>query len=115
MIYLLGMGNKRIESFLSRKLWREDGIYYFCRLCGDYKHEDEFYNSVHTPFGKTYKCKIHFVKDKSDNDPEMEHLKMNSITDSDFQQTEVVLKNLGYKFGPNELPVWKQFEIKHNL
>jgi hypothetical protein len=25
------------------------------------------------------------------------------------------LNNLGYKTGPEELPIWRQFEIKHNL
>ena len=40
---------------------------------------------------------------------------MNAITDKDFEQTEIVLNNLGYKTGANELPIWRQFEIKHKL
>jgi hypothetical protein len=109
------MGSKKINSYLNRRIWREDGTYYFCRLCGDYKHENEFYNSKHTPFGKTYKCRIHYSKTGDAVDDESEHLKMNPITDSDFEGAETVLKNLGFTFGPGELPVWKQFEIKHKL
>lgn len=109
------MGSKRIQSFQNRRIWKEDGVHLFCRLCGDYKLETEFYNSKDTPFGKTYKCKIHYDKKYRDDDKETEYLKMTPITDSDFEQTEILLTHLGYKFGPGELPVWRQFEIKHNL
>ena len=109
------MGKTRIQTFQNRRIWKEDGIYLFCRSCGDYKLESEFYNSKDTPFGKTYKCKLHYDKTYYDDDTDTEYLKMSPITDFDFEETERVLKDLGYKFGPGELPVWKQFEIKHNL
>lgn len=104
-----------MQTYLNRRIWREDGTYYFCRLCGDYKHETEFYNSKHTPFGKTYKCKIHYIKDKQPTDKSMDYLNMQTITDDDFNQAEEILKNLGYTFGVGQEPVWKQFNKKHNL
>lgn len=110
------MGSKKIESFLRRRIMGEDGHWLlFCRLCGEYKSETQFYNSKHTPFGKTYKCRDHYVKDTEKPDPEFDYLKMNPISDKDFTETEKVLRNLGYKFGPGELPVWQQFNNKHNL
>lgn len=115
MFIFIDMGNKKIESFLNRRMMTETGWLYFCRLCGEYKHESQFYNSKHTPFGKTYKCKVHYIKDKEPADPEYDYLKMNPISDKDFVETERILKTLGYKIGPNELPVWRQFEIKHNI
>ena len=114
-VIFICMGSKKIESYLNRRIWREDGTYYFCRLCGDYLHEREFYNSKDTPFGKTYKCRIHYSKNKEEDTEEFEHLKMNPIKDSDFEGAEQLLTNLGFTFGAGELPVWKQFEIKHKL
>jgi len=93
-----------------------DGLWYlFCRMCGDYKPEYEFYNSKDTPFGKTYKCKLHYQKDQPKSDPDTEYLKLSTITDDDLAQTELFLKTLGYTIGPNELPIWRQFEIKHKI
>lgn len=110
------MISKRLDKYSKRRMIGSDGLWYlFCRLCGDYKPETEFYNSKDTPFGKTYKCKIHYQKDTVKPDSEMDYLKLNAIKDSDLEQTEVVLKNLGYKIGPGELPIWKQFEIKHKI
>jgi hypothetical protein len=40
---------------------------------------------------------------------------MNPISERDFVETERILKTLGYKIGPDELPVWRQFELKHKL
>lgn len=93
-----------------------DGNWYlFCRACGDYKCETEFYNSKTGRFGKTYKCKIHYSKKTEPVDAEFKYLDLNPITDNDFIETERVLKLLGYQIGPNELPIWRQFEIKHKL
>jgi len=108
------MGSK-MQSYLNRRIWREDGTYYFCRLCGDYKHENEFYNSKHTPFGKTYKCKEHYVRDTEPRDKSMDYLNLQTITDKDFYGAQLLLSKLGYTFGPNEKPVWEQFNLKHNL
>lgn len=109
------MGSKKMQSFLNRRMLSENGWLLFCRLCGEYKLESEFYNSKTTPFGKTYKCKEHYQKSTTETSDEFDYLKMNPISDKDFEGTEKVLKSLGYKIGPDELPIWKQFEIKHNL
>jgi hypothetical protein len=93
----------------------DDGFVYFCRLCGDYKPETEFYKSKDTHFGVSYKCKIHFKKTKQEDDDSMSYLKLQTITDSDFEQTQQLLENLGYKFGRDQEPVWRQFERRHNL
>jgi hypothetical protein len=110
------MSSDRIDRFLKRRIMSAEGHWLlFCRLCGEYKNENEFYNSKGTPFGKTYKCKDHYIKSSEPIDSEFDYLKMNAITDKDFEQTEIVLNNLGYKTGANELPIWRQFEIKHKL
>ena len=109
------MGSKRIDSYLKRRMMTENGWIYFCTVCGDYKPEEEFYNSKSNPFGLTYKCKIHYKKDSNIPDPSMDYLKLNPLTDKDFEDTQIVLEGLGYTFGPDQLPVWRQFEIKHNL
>ena len=53
------MGQERINNNLNRRMWRDDGIYYFCRICGQYKHENTFYKSKRTLWGLDTKCKIH--------------------------------------------------------
>lgn len=110
------MVSKRIDSLLNRRFIGPDGNWFlFCRLCGEYKPESEFYNSKSGKFGKTYKCKQHYKKSDEPVDPEFNYLNLTPLTDNDFVQTENLLKRLGYKIGPDELPIWKQFEIKHNL
>ena len=114
IVIFICMGTK-MQSYLNRRIWREDGTYYFCRLCGDYKHENEFYNSKQTHFGKTYKCKEHYKKDEVPQDRSMDYLNLNTITDEDFKGAQLLLSNLGYTFGPESKPVWEQFNLKHNL
>jgi len=109
------MGSKRVDWYLKRRMMTTEGWVYFCTSCGTYKPEKEFYHSKNTPFGLTYKCRIHYKKDDTPVDPSMDYLKLNPLTDKDFEETQNVLENLGYTFGPSELPVWKQFQIKHNL
>ena len=108
------MGNTKIQRLQKRRIMSNSGWLYFCNQCGDYKTEQEFYKSKSTPFGVTYKCRLHF-KYEEPADPKFEYLKLNPITDEDLDQTKTVLENLGYTFGPNEEPVWKQFNRKHNL
>jgi hypothetical protein len=108
------MGNSKIQSFQKRRILSDEGWLYFCNQCGDYKPEQEFYKSKHTPFGVTYKCRLHF-KYTEPADPEYDYLKLNPITDQDLEDTEKVLNKMGYKTGPGELPIWKQFELRHNL
>jgi len=109
------MGNSKIQAYLKRRMLTDEGWVYFCSLCGDYKLETEFYKSKQNPFGLTYKCKIHYKKDKTPIDPTTEYIKLVNVTDSDFEQTQRLLEVLGYKFGKGQLPVWRQFEIKHKL
>lgn len=110
------MTSDRINTLLHRRFIGPDGGWFlFCRLCGEYKPETEFYNSKSGKFGKTYKCKIHYQKSNEPVDADYNYLNLNKITDNDFIETENLLKRLGYKVGPNELPIWRQFEIKHNL
>lgn len=108
------MGTSKVEQYLKRRMWRGDGIYHFCSLCGDYKLETEFYKNKSNPFGLSYKCKIHFKKE-TNKDPEVHYLKLSQITDNDFAGAQELLESMGYEFGPNQEPVWRQFEIKHNL
>lgn len=108
------MGDTRIQRLQKRRIMSENGWLYFCSQCGDYKLEGEFYNSKSTPFGVTYKCKLHFKYDEP-ADPKFDYLKLNPITDDDLDEAEKVLNHLGYKTGPEQLPIWRQFEIKHNL
>lgn len=110
------MGTSKAERFLKRRMWREDGLYYFCSLCGDYKLESDFYKSKTTPFGITYKCKIHYKKSTTEEgEDKNDHLRLSPITDDDFAGAQRLLETLGYKFGADQLPVWKQFINKHNL
>ncbi len=109
------MGEDRISRFQNRRLMTPDGWVYFCKLCGDYKPESEFYKNKAGHFGITYKCKEHYKISKIKPDKSTEHLKLNKLTDEDFEQTQKVLERLGYEFGPNSLPVWQQFNKKHNL
>jgi len=110
------MSNNRINSLVNRRFIGPDGKWFlFCRLCGTYKSEDEFYNSKDGKFGKTYKCKQHYQKTNEPVDTEFNYLNLQVLTDEDFIQTENLLKKLGYKIGPEELPIWIQFEIKHKI
>ena len=106
----------RVTSFQNRRIWRNDGIYYFCSFCGVYKIESVFYKSKQTPFGVTYKCKMHYRTEKGvKTDNTMDYLSLSTLKDSDFEQTQLFLERLGYKFGPDQLPVWMQFEIRHGF
>ena len=114
LVYLWYMGNSKIQRLQKRRIMTDNGWQYFCNQCGDYKPENEFYNSKSTPFGVTYKCRLHFKYDEP-ADPKLDYLKLTPITDEDLEETERVLNNIGYKTGPDELPIWRQFEIKHNI
>lgn len=109
--------NKKVskfERYLYRRIWKEDGIYYFCTYCGDWKHENEFAKDKNKRYGISYTCRNHLNK-KNKRVEGQDHLSMGKLIDSDFIGTQILLENLGYKFGPDQLPVWKQFEIKYNL
>lgn len=108
------MANTKVQRLQKRRIMSPTGWLYFCNQCGDYKPEDEFYKSKSTPFGFTYKCRLHFKYDEP-ADPKFDYLKLNPITDEDLDETQKVLEQLGYKFGADQTPVWEQFNKKHNL
>ena len=110
----ISMADNKVQRMQKRRILSAEGWLYFCNQCGDYKPEEEFYKSKSTPFGFTYKCKLHFKYDEP-ADPKLDYLKLNPITDDDLEETEKVLNNMGYKTGPDELPIWQQFNLKHNL
>ena len=111
----ISMGNEGIQHNLKRRMWRNDGVYYFCRICGDYLREDNFYKSKTGPFKLDTKCKIHYTKKDIDDDGEMDYLKLNRIQDEDFKGTQMLLESLGYKFGADTPSVHIQFLKRHNL
>jgi hypothetical protein len=114
-IIFIGMGQEQINYNLRRRMWREDGIYYFCRICGTYLREDLFYKSKRTPFKIDTKCKSHYTKREAGDDGEMDYLKLNPIRDEDFEGTQMILERLGYKFGIDCPPIHIQFNQRHNI
>ena len=93
----------------------EDGWVYFCRICGDYKPESEFYKRKKHPFKTDSRCKLHYSKKDKDDDGDMNYIKFLPLKEDDFIQTQIVLELLGYKIGKDEDPVHIQFNKKHNL
>jgi len=109
------MGQENINRNLKRRMWTEQGIVYFCRICGEYKLENEFYKSKTGPFKIDTKCKIHYTKKEPDDDGSMDYMKLNPLTDEDFKGAQNLLEALGYKFGVGVPPVHEQFNQRHNL
>lgn len=108
----------KVNEFLNRRMMTEDGWVYFCRQCMVYKPENEFYKRSDSSFGVDYRCKIHRKpgpKTTTKTDKSMSYLKLHTLRDSDFEETEKVLTILGYNICPTCLPVWEQFNKKHNL
>jgi hypothetical protein len=93
----------------------EDGWVYFCRICGEYKPESEFYKRKKTPFKTDSRCKIHYTKKEKGETSEMDYIKFLPLKEQDFIETQKVLQLLGYKVGENEEPVYIQFNKKYNL
>lgn len=105
---------KEFEKQLSRRVLTEDGWSFFCRICGEYKPESDFYKSTKTKWGIDVKCKLHYTRKNNDDDGEMNYLKLNPIKESDFVETQKLLEKLGYEFNGEE-SVHQQFMKKHNL
>jgi hypothetical protein len=95
----------------------EDGWIYFCRNCGTYLPETNFYKSKTGPFKISTQCKLHYSKkDKNESDDiEMEYLKLDPIQDEDFQGVQRLLETLGYEFGVDIPSVHIQFKTRHNI
>jgi len=106
---------KEFEKYLSRRMWTEDGIVYFCRICGTYLPEDQFFRKNDTPFKVDSRCKIHYSKKEKDDDGDMDYFKLNSLTENDFINTQITLEKMGYKFGEGQPTVHQQFLTKYKL
>lgn len=112
------MGKEQINFNLKRRMLNADGFfYYFCRNCGTYLPETNFYKSKTGPFKISTQCKLHYSKkDKNESDDiEMEYLKLDPIQDEDFQGVQRLLETLGYEFGVDIPSVHNQFLKRHNI
>lgn len=109
------MGQEQIQINLKRRMLMEDGWNYFCRICGEYKPESNFYKSKTGLFKIDTRCKIHYEKKNKEETNEMDYLRLDPLTDNDFEGAQRLLERLGYKFGVGIPPVHIQFEIKHNI
>jgi len=107
------MAKKQFEQYLSRRMMSDNGWVYFCRQCGVYLLETEFYKSKDSKWGLDSRCKIHHSRKDSDDDGEMSYLRLNPITEQDFIDTQQLLQRLGYTFTGET--VNHQFLRKHKL
>ena len=108
------MAKKQFEYHLSRRMLGEQGGFnYFCRQCGLYLPEGNFYKSKDSKWGLDSRCKIHHSRKDEDDDGEMSYLKLNPITEDDFILTQQLLERLGYTFTGQT--IHEQFMIKHKL
>lgn len=108
------MGKELFQQQLSRRIMGDNGWELFCRTCGKYKPESEFYRKKGRPFGRDSRCKIHFNKLDEDDDPSYNYLKLNPLSEDDFKGAQELLMMLGYSFDTDE-PIHIQFAKKHNL
>jgi len=109
------MGKQQINNNLNRRMMTETGWVYFCRICGTYLPEKNFYKSKSGPFGFDRKCKIHYTTRETDDDGEMDYLKLNPLRDEDFIDVQRLLETLGYSFQEDAPPVHIQFNKRHNI
>jgi hypothetical protein len=103
------------EKYLTRRILGDNGFEYFCRICGTYLPEEQFYKSNKSPFKIDTKCKIHYKKKDVDDDGSMDYLKLDPIKEDHFIESQKLLERMGYKFGRNEDPIYVQFNKKHNI
>jgi hypothetical protein len=105
-----------MDEFINRRIWdKENGLSYFCSICGKYKPEKDFYKSKRSMFGVETRCKLHFTKREKDSLPgEDSHLKFSRLTKKDFLGARDLLHLLGYDTN-SDVSVHQQFLTKHNL
>lgn len=104
---------KQYNEELSRRMMTENGWVYFCRLCGTYQPETQFYDKPGTTFNKDSRCKIHYLSKGKDDSPEMKYLELSPIKQHDFTGAQRILENLGYEFGEGKPSVNSQFLERH--
>ena len=107
------MAKKQFEQYLSRRMMGETGWVYFCRQCGEYLPEGQFYKSKESKWGLDSRCKIHHSRKDIDDDGEMSYLKLNPISETDFIETQQFLQRIGYTFSGES--VNEQFLKKYKL
>jgi len=106
--------SNQFEKYLSRRLLTEQGWVYFCRICGEYKPENQFYKRSDTPYKIDSRCKEHYTRKNNDDDGEMDYLKLNPLTEDDFIETQRFLERIGYSYNSDK-PIWKQFNERHGI
>lgn len=108
------MTKKQFQQYLSRRILGESGFMYFCRICGQYKPENDFYKSKEGGWGIDTKCKEHYTRKEENDDPEMDYLKLNPLKESDFIETQKLLESMGYDFSTG-VSIHEQFLERHKL
>ncbi len=104
------------ERYLSRRMMDQQGYWlYFCRICGEYKPEGQFYKRESERFKIDTKCKIHYTKRDKDDDGEMDYLKLNPLKEEDFIGAQKLLMSMGYEYCKGCDPIHIQFKKRHNL
>jgi len=102
-----------MKEYLNRRIWDKDnGLSYFCSICGQYKPEKDFYKSKTKKWGVETRCKIHFSSRDKDDDRNDSHLKFTRLTETDFTQARHLLQLLGYDTSKD---VNEQFKLKHKI
>jgi hypothetical protein len=107
-------GKKKFDNLLSRRILGATGWMFFCRLCGKYQPEEQFYKKAESKWGLDSKCKLHYQRNSEDDDPEMKYLKLDPLREDDFKNTQELLTSFGYSFD-NGITIHEQFCEKHKL
>lgn len=113
VIFLIFIDMSDLDKYLNRRIWTDGGIMYFCRICGKYLPQDQFYKRKDSKWGLDSKCKLHYKKmEKEDDDAEMDYLKLSPLKESDFIHATELLQLLGYDTTKN---IHEQFKKRNNL
>lgn len=106
------MGKQEFQQYLSRRVLTKDGWSFFCRICGTYLPETDFYKSRSGNWGMDTRCKIHYTRKESDDG--MDYLKLDALKEKDFIEAQKLLQRMGYKFGTDK-SIHQQFLDKWQL
>ena len=102
-----------MKEFINRRIWdKDEGLSYFCPVCGKYKPEKDFYKSKKNKWGVEARCKIHFTKADKIENQQNPHLKLSRVTEDDFIGARILLQKLGYDTTKD---IHEQFKKRHNL
>lgn len=99
-----------MKEYLDRRIWHiENGLSYWCSICGEYKPESEFYKNKRTKWGVDRICKEHYRNENEDRDTS--HLKFSNIRQSDFNGAVKLLESMGYDVAKGD--IHQQFLQRH--